>query len=354
MTMDKQKQTTRVAARIESALARGILNLPAGLLRTLAGRPVVRDSQTLDVQTQMLLRLQTVRGNAALGGRSVARERALMDAQAQLLEPRASRRVSTRDIQVAGGDGPCPARVYRPEGVKSDGGALVFYHGGGFVIGSLDTHDGVCRAIADRAQCVVIAIDYRLAPEHPAPAGVEDGVAAFRDIVGRAAEFQIDPDRVAVSGDSAGGNLSAVVCQTTRNDAHSPCFQLLFYPAVDFVDERESVRTFAKGFLLEKTSMDWFRGHYLSGGLEPGDTRVSPMHGDLQGLPPALVITGGFDPLRDEGEAYAEALKAAGGQANVVRYPSMIHGFLNFAGAVAGADAALTDGAHALRDALGS
>ena len=350
--MGKHKNKTRLAARIESTLARGILNLPAGLLRSLAGRPVVLDGQTLDVQTQMLLRLQTVRGNGALGGRSVEGERALMDAQAQLLEPGTSRPVSTRDIQVAGGDAPRPARLYRPEGLQSGGGALVFYHGGGFVIGNLDSHDGVCRAIAERAQCVVIAIDYRLAPEHPAPAGVEDGVAAFRDIAGRAAEFEIDPDRLAVGGDSAGGNLSAVVSQLTRDDTHSPCFQLLFYPAVDFVNERESVRTFAKGFLLEKTSMDWFRERYLSGGLDCEDTRVSPMLGDLTGLPPALVLTGGFDPLRDEGEAYADALQAAGGDAKAVRYPSMIHGFVNFAGAVAGADAALTDGAHALRDAL--
>ena len=344
--------TQTLAVRIESALARGTLKLPAALLRILAGRPVIRDGQTLDVQTQMLLRLQNLRGEAALGGRTVARERALIDAQSRLLEPGAAQTLATDDIQVAGGDTPCAARIYRPAQIEPKAGALVFYHGGGFVIGSLDSHDGVCRALAERANCVVIAVDYRLAPEHPAPAGVDDAVAAFRDIAARADELDIDPTRLAVGGDSAGGNLSAVVSQITRGDTHSPCFQLLFYPAIDFVRDRASVRMFAEGFLLEKSSMDWFRGHYIPDGFDNGDPRVSPIYGDLEGVAPAIVITGGFDPLRDEGEDYAKALQAAGVNTTVSRHPSMIHGFVNFAGGVAGADAALTEGAHALRAAL--
>ncbi|MES1951143.1 alpha/beta hydrolase domain-containing protein [Salinisphaera sp. S4-8] len=340
------------AARIESAIARGTLRLPAAVLRILAGAPVVRDGQTLDVQTQMLLRLQRLRGDATLGGRAIDRERALIDAQSRLLEPRTRTRIACEDIHVAGADTPCAARVYRPARGEHKGGALVFYHGGGFVIGSLASHDGVCRALAERANCVVIAVDYRLAPEHPAPAGVDDAVAAFRDIARRAQELDIDADRLAVGGDSAGGNLSAVVAQITRDDRHSPCFQLLFYPAIDFARERASVHTFADGFLLEKSSMDWFRGHYIRDGFDNRDPRVSPIYGDLEGLAPAIVITGGFDPLRDEGEDYAKALQAAGVQARIARHPSMIHGFVNFAGGVAGADAALSEGAQALRAAL--
>lgn len=338
--------------RIEGAAARGILNLPAALLRILAGRPVVRDGQTLDVQTQMLLRLQRLRVNAAIGGRAVAKERANMDAQAQLLAPTTQHAVETRALQVAGAAGKLPARLYRPAGVADTAGALVFYHGGGFVIGSLDSHDGVCRALAERAACVVISVDYRLAPEHPAPACGNDAIAAFRDIAARAVELDIDPARLAVGGDSAGANLSAVVAQATRGQDVAPCFQLLFYPVTDFSEDRESVRTFATGFLLEKASMDWFRGHYIPRTMDSADPGLSPIHGDLSGLAPAIVVTGGFDPLRDEGEAYAAAMQAAGVSVQVARKPSMIHGFLNFAGAVVGADAALTEGAQALAEAF--
>lgn len=335
-----------LSRRIEGASARTLLNLPDALLRILAGRPVVRDGQTLDVQTQLLLRLQRLRGESALGGGTPAHERKLMEAQCQLLEPIAEGAVSVYDVRLAGGA--IAGRVYRPAGVTGAAPALIFYHGGGFVIGSLNSHDGVCRALADRAECAVIAVDYRLAPEHPAPAGVDDAIAAFRDIAARAEEFEIDRTRLAVGGDSAGGNLAAVVAQQVRRDAVTPVFQLLCYPAVDFAEDRESVRTFARGFLLEKASMDWFRGHYIPASWDNRDPRVSPIYGDLVGLAPAYVVTGGFDPLRDEGEAYAAALEAAGVAAEVRRLPSMIHGFLNFAGAVHGTDAALTDAAKAL------
>lgn len=341
-----------LVSRIEGALARGTLNLPDALLRILAGRPMVRDGQTLDVQTQMLLRLQRARGNAALGGQPVERERAQMEAQCRLLAPQAKRPVESRDIRLAGARDTRAGRLYRPAGVAAKSGALVFYHGGGFVIGSLDSHDGVCRALAERANCVVISVDYRLAPEHPAPAGLEDAIAAFRDIAQRADEFDIDAKRLAVGGDSAGGNLATVVAQATRDDAHPPRFQLLFYPTVDFAEDRDSVRTLASGYLLEKASMDWFRDHYIPDHIANADPRISPVYGDLAGLAPAIVITGGFDPLRDEGEAYAKAMEAAGVAVTVSRKPSMIHGFLNFAGAVAGGDAALTEGAEALRRAL--
>jgi len=337
-----------ISQRIQGSVARGVMNLPAGMLRVLAGKPVVVDGQTLDVQTQLMLKLQRMQGLDGLGGGTPAAERRMIDAQSQLMAPGSTQPLAVDDIQVAGAAGPIAARVYRPRACKAAAPALLFYHGGGFVIGSLDSHDGVCRALADRAGCVVISVDYRLAPEHPAPAGVEDSIAAFRDIAGRAAELDIDASRIAVCGDSAGANLATVVAQATRNDKLKPCFQLLFYPTVDFSRDRESVRTFAEGFLLEKKSMDWFRGHYIPDDMSHDDPRVSPIYGDLAGLAPAHIITGGFDPLRDEGEAYGQALQAAGVTASIARKPSMIHGFLNFAGAIHGGLAGLTDGAQAL------
>ena len=344
--------TPALPPRLEAAAARGLLNLPAPMLRLLAGTPIVRDGQTLDVQTQLLLRLQRLQGNAALGGRDPAHERRVMDAQCRLLEPRAVGAIQTRAVRLSGGAGPIDGRLYRPDGAPARAPALVFYHGGGFVIGSLDSHDGICRALAARAGCVVVSAAYRLAPEHPAPAAVEDAVAAFRDIANRADGLSLDPTRLAVGGDSAGGNLATVVAQQTADDDIAPAFQLLFYPAVDFAEDRESVRTFARGFLLEKASMDWFHGHYIPASMDNRDPRVSPIHGRLAGLAPAHIITGGFDPLRDEGEAYAAALAAAGTKATHRRLPSMIHGFLNFAGAVRGADAATTRAAQVLAEAL--
>lgn len=342
-------QPLSLSRRMQGAIVRVLLKLPAALLRILAGKPLVRDGQTLDVQTQLLLRLQRITGHGVIGGTEPERERLMMDAQCQLLAPRARGAVASHDIRLAGNDGDIGGRLYRPADCGTRAAALVFYHGGGFVVGSLDSHDGVCRALADRAGCVVIAVDYRLAPEYKAPAGVEDAIAAFRDIAARADAFDLDAKRLAVGGDSAGGNLAAVVAQHTRADAIAPCFQLLLYPTVDFARESESARTFARGFLLERSSMTWFRDHYIPDAIDNADARVSPIYGDLAGVAPALVVTGGFDPLRDEGEAYAQALKSANVSVAISREASMIHGFVNFAGAVYGADAALTASARKLK-----
>jgi len=338
--------------RIEAVVANRVINLPAGALRILAGKPIVREGQTLDVQTQMMLRLQRLRNQATFGVGEVAEERATIEVQASQLAPQATGQLDVRDIQLAGGAGTIPGRLYRPARCGSNAPVLIFYHGGGFVIGSLNTHDDVCRALADRAECVVISVDYRLAPENPAPAATEDAIAVFRDIVARADEFDIDAARIALGGDSAGGNLATVVAQQTRNDPTEACFQLLFYPVTDHAYDRESRRTFAEGFFLEQASIDWFKGHYIPADMDLKDLRISPIYGDVAGLPPALVVTGGFDPLRDEGETYAENMKAAGVTVELRRMPSMIHGFLNFAGAVHGADAALTEAAQTLKSAL--
>jgi acetyl esterase len=238
--------------------------------------------------------------------------------------------VSTRTI-----DGPAglvPVRIYRPVG---DGpfGVLCFFHGGGFVLGDLNTHDGVCRQIAADAGCVVVAVDYRLAPEHPFPAAVEDCDAAVRWVAANAESFGGDPERLAVGGESAGGNLSAVMAQRMR-DHHGPALaaQLLVYPACRMVGEpTPSMLANAEGYFLTAEDMQWFLNCYLSDPGEASLVTVSPaLARDLSGLPPALVITAEFDPLCDDGEDYAAALKGAGVDVTLSRYDGAIHGFWNF------------------------
>ncbi|MBB6628542.1 alpha/beta hydrolase [Nocardioides sp. KIGAM211] len=224
---------------------------------------------------------------------------------------------SVEDVTV----GERPGRLYRPE--QADGvPVLVFFHGGGFVIGDLDTHDQACRRICRDAEVVVLSVDYRLAPEHPFPAGIEDALAAVRWAVA-----ELGVDRVAVGGDSAGGNLSAVCAQELPELVSA---QVLIYPAVDPFGEHASRVENATGYFLEQATMEWFFGHYAGGqDLDVADTRLSPQLGSAEGLAPALVVTAELDPLRDEGEAYAAKLAAAGVEVDVVRYDGMIHGFLD-------------------------
>ncbi|GAB3793937.1 alpha/beta hydrolase [Nocardioides ungokensis] len=224
---------------------------------------------------------------------------------------------SVEELTVAGR----PARLYRPEGA-GETPTLVFFHGGGYVLGDLDTHDPTCRRICAGAETTVLAIDYRLAPEHPFPAGVEDAIAATR----WAAEH-LHGTRLAVGGDSAGGNLSAVVAQTLPDLVQA---QVLLYPAVDKFGDYPSREENAEGYFLDTPTMTWFLQQYVGGvaDLDPADPRLSPLLGDLSGVAPALVVTAEFDPLRDEGNAYAAELEAAGVSVDQVTYPGLIHGFM--------------------------
>lgn len=230
---------------------------------------------------------------------------------------------------------------------------LIYYHGGGFVIGNLETHDSTCRRLANKSRCQVIAIDYRLSPEHPFPAPIEDGVAAFRHIRDDAAEFSVDPRRIAVGGDSAGGAIAAVVCQACRDAGEQgPAFQMLIYPATDSSRESASRREFASGYFLTKDLMDWFWKAYVPAGTDLADLRLSPLLAkDFAGLPPAFVLTAGYDPLRDEGRAYADRLIDAGIKTTYTNYPGTIHGFFSLTrflqqGLKANDEAAAVLGAH--------
>jgi acetyl esterase len=246
-----------------------------------------------------------------------------------------------------------PVRIYRPVETGEPSPALVYFHGGGWVTGNLDTHDGIARALAKRTPCVVVAVDYRLAPEHPYPAAIDDAWTATRWASGHAQELQLDPQRIAVGGDSAGGTLAAVVAGKARDAGLPIAAQLLIYPVTNHAFDTPSYSDFESGYGLTRGGMQWYWTHYL-GARENGDEpEVSPLRlADAGGLPRAVVVTAELDVLRDEGEAYADRLSAAGVETERRRYDGLVHGFLRMAGVVDRSQEALTEIAALLRNAL--
>jgi acetyl esterase len=260
---------------------------------------------------------------------------------------------SVTEHSVPGPVGAIPLRVYAPSAGRALPG-IVYFHGGGFVIGSLDSHDGTCRALANASGCSVVSVDYRLAPEHRFPAAPEDCYAALRFVAERGAELGIDPRRLALAGDSAGGNLAAVTALLARERRGPDLrFQLLIYPVADHRFDTASYRDNAEGYFLTAAMMRWFWGHYLERPEQGDDPLASPLRAkDLAGLPPAQVITAEYDPLRDEGEAYAARLREAGVATELLRYPGQIHGFFSLYDALDDGRAAVERAGAALRAAL--
>jgi acetyl esterase len=347
---------TRLAATLEAGVFRALLGLPPRLVRRLAGRPVVRDGQQLDAETQWLLRLQRLTRDPGLSGTDVPAIRKAARRSTRLAGGRQPVG-ETLDLEVPGGAGPVPARLYTPTGrVGSADPAplLVFLHGGGMVFGDLDTHDASCRLLAERADVKVLAVDYRLAPEHPFPAAVEDCWAAFRWAAEHTEELGVDPERVAVGGDSAGGTLAAVTAIKAAEGGGPLQLQLLVYPATNMVDDSESRRLFGEGFFLTRDFVELAHTSYVTGRHELHDPLVSVQYTEKvpAGLAAAHVVTAGFDPLRDEGEAYARTLTDAGVRVELTRYPGLIHGFFNVVGVGRSNRAAVLEIADRLRAAL--
>jgi acetyl esterase len=262
-------------------------------------------------------------------------------------------RVETRAIP-----GNIMVRIYRPEGLAPGlSPALVYFHGGGWVLGGLETVDGPCRRLAVGAKCVIVSVAYRLAPEHRFPIPVEDAFAATRYLAEQAEAFGVDRDRIAVGGDSAGGNLAAAVALlASQRSGPRLAFQLLCYPVTNHAFDTPSYREFAEGYLLTRRGMQWYWSKYLPRPEDGDNPAASPLRArpdTLRGLPPALVMTAEFDPLRDEGEAYADHLRSAGVRVETRRQDGLIHGFLQFGGIIDRARTALDEAAAALRAALG-
>ncbi|KAA1430612.1 alpha/beta hydrolase [Mycolicibacter arupensis] len=355
----RARRGARWAAQLQNtALSVGMKTmpmLPIAVQRILAGgRAVTIDGNTLDPTLRLALAGQHAMGITGLvtGDDAVASRAQLRETSAGL--GGSDIHVDVRDIVLPGPAGDLAARHYLPVGgpEREAKPLLVFYHGGGFVIGDLDSHDAFCRLTCRDGDVAVLSVDYRLAPEHPAPAALDDAYAAFRWAYEHAAELGGIPGQVAVGGDSAGGNLAIGVALRARDDAGpAPALQWLIYPVVDCTAHTRSRTLFAEGFLLTKHDIDWFTDQYVgSSGLEGTDPRVSPLFADdLSGLPPALVAVAGFDPLRDEGELFATALREAGVVVDLRRMPSLTHAFINLFGLGGGSAAATSELISALR-----
>jgi acetyl esterase len=338
---------------VQTGLARSLDALPVAAATRAAGGPVVVDGQTLDPHLAMVLTFEQ-RFRPSPEGRTVEQQRQAIRESSRIAAGRPILVGPVRNLTVDGATGPLRARLFAPLADAASKPLVVFFHGGGWVVGDLDTHDQPCRLLARYADVNVLSVDYRLAPEHPFPAAAEDAVAAFAWAVAHAAELGVDASRIAVAGDSAGGNLAAVVAQVTRDTGVTqPVAQLLLYPGADGSVSRPSKSLFADGFFLTRKQMDWYWDTYRAGAPST-DPLISPLlNPDLSGLAPAVVTTAAFDPLRDEGEAYADALRAAGSTVVLRRAPGLVHGYFSMTGisraslheslAVCGAFAALLE-----------
>ncbi|MGC4110465.1 MAG: alpha/beta hydrolase [Nocardioides sp.] len=334
--------------RVKTGALRAAMGLPERLQRVLAGRRLTIDGQTLAVDTQLMLRM----------------ERLVREPSTEDLPLPAGRRLLVEHTVIAGGRqrvgavrdlavGDLAGRLYVPTGASSPGPLLVFFHGGGWVYGDLDSHDPPCRFLAERSGVRVLSVDYRLAPEHPFPAAADDALAAYRWVVANAASLGVDPMRLGVGGDSAGGNLAAVTAIEAAREGLPLAFQLLVYPATDATEKTRSRELFGTDLYLTEEFMDRVLAQYAPDSESWQNPRLSPLLADVPpGLAPAYVATAGFDPLRDEGEAYARKLADAGVDVELRRFTDQIHGFLNVVGAGRSTRAAAGEIADRLRAAL--
>jgi acetyl esterase/lipase len=336
------------SAAAQRLIARTLLSLPAPILRLMTGGGVVyKGGRTLDPRLQFLA-VQARKGPAMETQTPEEARRGETQALGALsgdLEPG----VRWEALGVPGAAGDLPARLYRPESQDPAAPLMVWAHMGGGVIGNLETSHCFCALLARITRAPVLSLDYRLAPEHRFPAGLDDVLAAYRWAVDQAASY--GAHGVAVGGDSMGGNFAAVLCQDLKCAGEpQPALQLLVYPCTDVASETGSMATYADAFPLTRGLMDWFMGHYLGPDDDPAGLRLSPLRQkDVTGLAPAVIATAGFDPLVDQGEAYARALNAAGVTVRYRCYDSLSHAFAAFTGAIPPADAACREIAGLVR-----
>ena len=306
----------------------------------------------LDPQARQFMQLMADNGVKPVHTLTAAAARAAYLQRRSLSQPASESVAQTHDHTLTHNGVSLGIREYRPQGSQAAAvlPALLFFHGGGWTVGDLDTHDTVCRSLCNASGSAVFAVDYRLGPEAPFPAAYEDAIAAFAWLVQHAAQVHIDPARIAVGGDSAGGNIAAALCLGLHGQSAQPAFQLLIYPAVTMRPDTPSYHRNGQGYMLTQDSMRWYTANYISQDHHADDWRASPLmaasHADL---PPALVMTAGFDPLRDEGLMYADALSEAGVRTQYVCFERQIHGFITMGGVIDEAHTALALCGHALK-----
>jgi acetyl esterase len=342
-------------AWVQTAIVSGVMQLPAPVLRLLSGGgAIVVDGETLEPDVQLGLALMRLAGDRDLSAATPAEARRNLKRRARAFAGTPVPMARVEELSLPGPAIAIPARLYVPRDDDTRRPLVVFYHGGGWVVGDLETHDATCRFLAREADASVLSVDYRLAPEHRFPAAVEDAYAAFLWAVREAEVLCGNPSCIAVAGDSAGGNLAAVVSQlAVASGGPRPAAQLLIYPATDFSVKRPSYRTFATGFVLTDANTSWYRDQYLPDEATRRDPRASPLLApDLRGLPPAIVVTAGFDVLRDEGEEYARRMEEAGVRVVLRRCGGQIHGFANATGVSPAAARDVREAARHLRKML--
>jgi len=330
--------------------ARTACKLPAPILKRLSGPTIEIDGQTLDPLVQFLVRnFADKPGDVG----TVESTRHSFDTQGTWMDFPHHPSVKAQRGSFDGPAGGIPYEMYRPKGLPAkDAPVMVFYHGGGHTGGSIKSHAGACRELARRADIAVVSVEYRLAPEHRFPVGIDDCLAAYDAVFAQADTLGIDRARIAVGGDSAGANVAAVLAQQRKDAPHPPAYQILWVPWVDMSKQTRSYDLFDVGFFLEKPKMEWYIDNYLAAPEDAMHPKASPILGDVSGVCPAALLIAGFDPLRDEGVAYGEKLKAAGVATDVKVYDTLVHPFVNVAGCVPAAAAAFDDAVGLLRENL--
>jgi acetyl esterase len=332
-------------------IAKAVLSLPAPMLRAMSGGGVVEiGGRILDAHFQFMA--NAAKNAPPMSGFPPEVARAGSAASLTAVAGKPEPGVRSENLSIDGPGGPLPLRAYRPPVQDPNAPLMVFAHFGGGVIGDLETCDAFCTILAKLAHCPVLSVDYRLAPEHKFPAGLEDVLAAYRWARDNAARFGAPAGKVAIGGDSMGGNFAAIVAQEMkRRGEPQPVLQLLIYPAVDVASQTQSMTTFGQAYPLSRETMEWFVHHYLGPNDDPSDPRASPIHAaDLSDLAPAVVVTAGFDPLVDQGEAYAKRLQDAGVPVIYRCYDALAHAFTAFTGAVPAADIACREIAGMVRE----